>query len=73
MLFVGVHAGACGDRSMRFRPTLIFERRHVDILMDTFEKTLKEAGQWGGSHCEAASALDSAMNNSLQDSECSIF
>ncbi|XP_022315812.2 4-aminobutyrate aminotransferase, mitochondrial-like [Crassostrea virginica] len=39
----GVHAGACGDRSMRFRPTLIFQKYHVDILMDAFDKTLQDA------------------------------
>lgn len=38
----GVHAGACGDRSMRFRPTLIFEKHHADIFFDVFEKTLLE-------------------------------
>ncbi|XP_048757899.1 4-aminobutyrate aminotransferase, mitochondrial-like [Ostrea edulis] len=38
----GVHAGACGDRSMRFRPTLVFQKHHADIFMDAFEKTLQE-------------------------------
>lgn len=37
----GVQIGKCGDRSIRFRPTLTVQKYHVDICMDTMEKVLK--------------------------------
>lgn len=38
----GVLAGGCGDHSIRFRPALIFQEKHVDIFMDKFYQVLKE-------------------------------
>lgn len=38
----GVHTGACGDKTLRFRPALIFEKQHVDIFMDQFHAILSE-------------------------------
>ena len=38
----GVHTGACGDRTLRFRPALIFEKQHVDIFMDQLHAVLSE-------------------------------
>lgn len=37
----GVKLGGCGDRSVRFRPALIFQPRHVDVFLNTFEDILR--------------------------------
>ena len=34
----GVNQGGCGDRSVRFRPTLYFEKKHADIYVDALDK-----------------------------------
>lgn len=34
----GVNQGGCGERSMRFRPTLFFEEKHADIYADALDK-----------------------------------
>lgn len=31
----GVNIGGCGDRTVRLRPMLTFQRKHADILLDT--------------------------------------
>lgn len=36
----GVNIGGCGDRSVRLRPTLVFEEKHVGVLIDAMEKSL---------------------------------
>ena len=38
----GVNQGPCGDRSLRFRPTLYFEQSHADIYADALEKACKD-------------------------------
>ncbi|PIK38213.1 putative 4-aminobutyrate aminotransferase, mitochondrial [Apostichopus japonicus] len=38
----GVLLGTCGTNSLRFRPALIFQPHHADILLDTLESTLQE-------------------------------
>lgn len=38
----GVLSGGCGDLSIRFRPALIFQEKHVDIFLDKFNQVLKE-------------------------------
>ena len=34
--------GGCGDRAVRLRPMLIFQKKHADILLKTMEKVLGE-------------------------------
>jgi len=38
----GIQIGFCGEDSIRFRPALIFEEKHVDIFLDKFRQVLKE-------------------------------
>ena len=38
----GVHTGACGEKTLRFRPALIFQKQHVDIFMDQFNIVLSQ-------------------------------
>ncbi|OWF52737.1 4-aminobutyrate aminotransferase, mitochondrial-like [Mizuhopecten yessoensis] len=38
----GIHLGACGNLSIRFRPTLLLTRNHVDIFMDAFNSIIAE-------------------------------
>ena len=38
----GVNQGPCGDRSLRFRPTLFFENHHADFYCDALEKACKD-------------------------------
>ncbi|ODQ64351.1 3-amino-2-methylpropionate transaminase [Nadsonia fulvescens var. elongata DSM 6958] len=38
----GVNIGGCGADSIRLRPTLVFEKKHADILVQAIEKTLSE-------------------------------
>ncbi|KAI8079519.1 4-aminobutyrate aminotransferase [Gilbertella persicaria] len=33
----GVNIGGCGDRAVRLRPMLTFQRQHADILLDTMK------------------------------------
>ncbi|KAG1122538.1 hypothetical protein G6F42_011389 [Rhizopus arrhizus] len=33
----GVNIGGCGDRTVRLRPMLTFQRQHADILLDTMK------------------------------------
>lgn len=37
---VGVNIGGCAEDSVRLRPTLVFEEKHADILIEAIEKTL---------------------------------
>ncbi|XP_052268533.1 4-aminobutyrate aminotransferase, mitochondrial-like [Dreissena polymorpha] len=36
----GVHMGACGAATLRLRPALILENKHVDIFMESFDRVL---------------------------------
>jgi 4-aminobutyrate aminotransferase/(S)-3-amino-2-methylpropionate transaminase len=38
---VGVNIGGSGERAVRLRPMLIFQRHHADILLEAVEKILK--------------------------------
>ena len=33
----GIEAGGSGDRSIRFRPALVFGARHVDEALEAFD------------------------------------
>jgi 4-aminobutyrate aminotransferase/(S)-3-amino-2-methylpropionate transaminase len=37
----GLHMGGCGDLTIRFRPALIFNKHHCEILLDRLNKTIK--------------------------------
>lgn len=39
---LGVHLGACGVSTLRIRPTLTLEKKHVDVFAERFEKVLKQ-------------------------------
>jgi 4-aminobutyrate aminotransferase/(S)-3-amino-2-methylpropionate transaminase len=38
---VGLNIGGCGERAVRLRPMLIFQKHHADILLEAFEKIVK--------------------------------
>ncbi|TVY75781.1 4-aminobutyrate aminotransferase [Lachnellula suecica] len=38
---VGVNIGGSGERAVRLRPMLIFQRHHADILLEALEKIIK--------------------------------
>ncbi|OWF52736.1 4-aminobutyrate aminotransferase, mitochondrial-like [Mizuhopecten yessoensis] len=38
----GINLGPCGSVSIRFRPTLLLSRNHVDIFIDTFDSVIAE-------------------------------
>ncbi len=38
---LGIQSGACGDKSLRIRPALIFSNKHADIFLDRFRTVLK--------------------------------
>ncbi|CAG5115352.1 unnamed protein product, partial [Candidula unifasciata] len=38
---LGVHLGSCGTSTLRLRPTLTLERKHVDVFTERFDKVLK--------------------------------
>ncbi|KAI5951917.1 UGA1 [Candida jiufengensis] len=40
MKSVGVNIGGCAEDSVRLRPTLVFEEKHADVLVDAIEKVL---------------------------------
>lgn len=42
-LSFGVNVGTCGERSIRVRPSLIFETKHANIYLDRVEYALKES------------------------------
>ncbi|KAH9498854.1 hypothetical protein Btru_004832 [Bulinus truncatus] len=39
---LGIHLGSCGISTLRIRPTLILEKKHVDIFADKFSQVLKQ-------------------------------
>jgi len=38
----GILIGGCGESSIRFRPALIFEPQHADIMIDKFDEVLSK-------------------------------
>lgn len=40
MRAAGINIGGCGDSSVRFRPTLVFEKSHADVLLSATEYSL---------------------------------
>ncbi|KAJ5074433.1 4-aminobutyrate aminotransferase [Anaeramoeba ignava] len=38
----GVELGACGDQSIRFRPSLVFAPKHASQFLDIFESTISK-------------------------------
>ncbi|KPI91462.1 4-aminobutyrate aminotransferase, mitochondrial [Papilio xuthus] len=38
----GVLGGSCGERAIRIRPALVFQKKHADIYLDILRKTLKQ-------------------------------
>ncbi|KAG5292932.1 4-aminobutyrate aminotransferase [Histoplasma ohiense] len=38
---VGINIGGCGDRAVRLRPMLVFQKHHADILLESLEKIVK--------------------------------
>ena len=38
----GVHLGGCGERSIRLRPMLVFEKGHADIFLDRLGTVLRQ-------------------------------
>ena len=41
-IVAGVIVGSCGSSTIRLRPALIIEEKHINILLDIFRSTLKE-------------------------------
>ncbi|KAL8286893.1 hypothetical protein RQP46_003899 [Phenoliferia psychrophenolica] len=39
---LGVNMGGCGERAVRLRPMLIFEKKHADLVLERMEKVVKE-------------------------------
>ncbi|KAI8143627.1 4-aminobutyrate aminotransferase [Fennellomyces sp. T-0311] len=37
---LGVNVGGCGDRTVRLRPMLTFQKHHADILLETMDRAL---------------------------------
>jgi len=42
MMLNGVNCGTCGVRSIRLRPSLIFEPKHAEIYLERVEYTLNK-------------------------------
>ena len=42
MRLEGVNMGGCGDRAVRLRPMLVFEKKHADLLVERVERVLKD-------------------------------
>jgi 4-aminobutyrate aminotransferase/(S)-3-amino-2-methylpropionate transaminase len=38
---VGINIGGSGERAVRLRPMLIFQKRHADIFLEALEKVLR--------------------------------
>ncbi|KAK6030844.1 putative 4-aminobutyrate transaminase [Ostertagia ostertagi] len=39
---LGLHCGGCGEKSLRFRPSLVYDKKHVEITFDLLDKALKQ-------------------------------
>lgn len=46
----GVHMGGCGERAVRLRPMLVFQKKHADILLSTMDKVLGEGQHKANGH-----------------------
>lgn len=42
LLITGVIIGPSGNKTIRFRPALIFQREHAEVFLSIFESVLKE-------------------------------
>lgn len=38
----GLHVGGCGETTVRFRPALIFQEKHVDLTIGIIRKALDQ-------------------------------
>lgn len=38
---LGIQCGAAGDVALRLRPSLVFTKKHAEIVIDRFSKALK--------------------------------
>lgn len=38
---LGIQCGAAGDVALRIRPSLVFTKKHAEIVIDRFSKALK--------------------------------
>lgn len=38
---LGINVGGSGEKAVRLRPMLIFQKHHADIFLDTMEKIFK--------------------------------
>lgn len=38
----GLHCGGCGEKSLRFRPSLVYEKKHLDLTFELLDKTLRQ-------------------------------
>ncbi|XP_074033806.1 4-aminobutyrate aminotransferase, mitochondrial isoform X3 [Leptinotarsa decemlineata] len=38
----GIQGGGCGQKSIRLRPALVFQERHVEIFLDIFRQVMQE-------------------------------
>ncbi|KAK4703069.1 hypothetical protein P7C70_g3148, partial [Phenoliferia sp. Uapishka_3] len=38
----GVNMGGCGERAVRLRPMLVFEKKHADMVMERMEEVVRE-------------------------------
>uniref|UniRef100_A0AC35TLR5 (S)-3-amino-2-methylpropionate transaminase n=1 Tax=Rhabditophanes sp. KR3021 TaxID=114890 RepID=A0AC35TLR5_9BILA len=39
---LGLHVGGCGDASIRFRPALVYEKKHADITLEILNESFKK-------------------------------
>lgn len=39
---LGVNMGGCGERAVRLRPMLVFEKKHADLVLERMEQVVKE-------------------------------
>jgi len=38
---VGINVGGSGEKAVRLRPMLIFQKKHADVFLDGMEKVFK--------------------------------
>ncbi|CAJ0582839.1 unnamed protein product, partial [Mesorhabditis spiculigera] len=39
---LGLHCGGCGEKTLRFRPSLVYEKKHADLTFDILSQALKK-------------------------------
>lgn len=42
LLNQGLHLGACGETTIRFRPALIFSKKHLEIVLDILNNEINK-------------------------------